>query len=342
MNTKHTNDEIDLNDLVLVIWKEKWKIVFISLIILALTIAYQLNLKPSKIVATTEIRPISVFDEAKYKIYNALTKEVTFDGKRSFQDVEISDDIEKKKYFFRDQNIVNITDLKIKNLDINNVNKEFLFELFLENIESISSLTESVKKFNFIKKEDFPNLEEYENAIADLTSSITFKRNAGSENKKSIDTEFSPIVVQFKGYDVKNWEKFLKFIEKETNLKIQKELSEMFTNYIELVKTIRGFELEDIDAEISTASSQKEKNFLERKKNFIDQNKYIERMQYIFSNSPISDSEEFYAAKIIYDSTAYNTKKKTSLKKMLMVGGIFGLILGILYVLLVNAIKSRR
>ena len=39
MNTKHANDEIDLGDLILVIWKEKWKIVFISLIILVLTIA---------------------------------------------------------------------------------------------------------------------------------------------------------------------------------------------------------------------------------------------------------------------------------------------------------------
>ncbi len=340
MIKKSSIDEIDLLDLTLVIWKAKWKVVSITLIILVLTIIYQLNTKPGKVLATTEIRPISVYDEAKYKIYNAFTKEVTFDSTRSFQKINLSDEV-TKNFILRDQNIVDITDLKIKNLDINNVNKEFLFDLFLEKIEQKSSLASALKKFNFIKKEDFPNNEKYNDAILKLASSITFKE-IQSENKTSMDKELSPIIVQFRGYEVENWEKFLKFIEKETNLEIQQKLSEMFINYIEYVKTIKKFELEDLDAEISTALSENEINFLEGKKNFLNQNKYIERMQDIFSNSPISNSEEFYAAKIIYESTNYQTKKKTSLKTMLFVGGIFGLILGILYVLVGNAIKSRR
>ena len=65
-------------------------------------------------------------------------------------------------------------------------------------------------------------------------------------------------------------------------------------------------------------------------------------MQNIFSNSPISNSENFYAAKIIYESTIYKTKKKTSLKTLVFVGGIFGLIFGMLYVLVVNAVQSRK
>lgn len=349
MIKKAPTDEIDLLDLTLVIWKGKWKVVFIALIILALTIIYQLISKPGKVLATTEIRPISVYDEAKYKIYNAFTKEITFNSTRSFPKVNLKELLMESpqseeittNFIPRDQKVVNITDLKIRHLDINNVNKEFLFELFLEKIEQKSNLAESLIKFNFIKKEDYPNNEAYNKAVIDLASSISFKE-IQSENKKSIDKKLSPIVIQFKGYNVENWEKFLKFLEKKTNLEIQKKLSEMFTDYIEYVKTIKRFELEDIDVEISTALSENEKKILKEKKNFLNQNKYIERMQDIFSSSPISNSEKFYAAKIIYESTDYKTKKKASLKTMLLVGGIFGLILGILYVLVGNAIQNRR
>ena len=349
MIKKASTDEIDLLDLSLVIWKGKWKVISIALIILALIITYQSNIKPGKVLATTEIRPISVYDESKYKIYNAFTNEITFDSARSFQNIYLheltmesfpSEEI-TTNFIPRDQNFINITDLKIKNLDINNVNKEFLFKLFLEKINQKSNLLELLKEFNFIKKEDFLDDDAYNKAVIDLASSISFEE-IKSGNQKSIDEKISPIIIQFKGYDVENWEKFLKFLEKKINQKIQQRLSEMFINYIEYVETIKKFEIEDIDVEISTSSSENEIKLLEAKKNFLNQNKYVERMRNIFSNSPISNSEQFYAAKIIYESTNYTTKKKTSLKTMLLVGGTFGLLFGILYVLVANAIQNRR
>jgi LPS O-antigen subunit length determinant protein (WzzB/FepE family) len=340
MIKKFSSDEIDILDLFLVIWKNKWRVIFIALIIMVITIIFQSNKKPGKVLATTEIRPISVYDEAKYKIYNAFTKEVSFDNKRSFPKMKLTEN-NTESFILKDQNYDSLTELTIKNLDINNINKDFLFELFLEKIEQKSNLSESLKKFNFIKKEDFSNGVEYNEAILDLASSISFNK-IESENEKSVTKEVSPIVIQYKGHDLQNWENFLKFIEKETNLKIQQKLSEMFINYIEYVKTIKKFRIEDIESEIKTASSDFEKDLLNEKKNFLNQNKYIERMQNIFSNSPISNSENFYAAKIIYESTIYKTKKKTSLKTLVFVGGIFGLIFGMLYVLVVNAVQSRK
>mgnify|MGYP000232805887 CR=1 FL=1 len=39
---------------------------------LLLVYIIQLNQTPSKIIASTEIRPITVYDEAKYQIYNSI------------------------------------------------------------------------------------------------------------------------------------------------------------------------------------------------------------------------------------------------------------------------------
>ena len=262
MIKKFSSDEIDILDLFLVIWKNKWRVIFIALIIMVITIIFQSNKKPGKVLATTEIRPISVYDEAKYKIYNAFTKEVSFDNKRSFPKMKLTEN-NTESFILKDQNYDSLTELTIKNLDIKNINKDFLFELFLEKIEQKSNLSESLKKFNFIKKEDFSNGVEYNEAILDLASSISFNK-IESENEKSVTKEVSPIVIQYKGHDLQNWENFLKFIEKETNLKIQQKLSEMFINYIEYVKTIKKFRIEDIESEIKTASSDFEKDLLKK------------------------------------------------------------------------------
>ena len=41
--------------------------------------------------------------------------------------------------------------------------------------------------------------------------------------------------------------KFLKFVQKETNQKIQKKLTEMFNNYLDYSNTVNRFIIEDID-----------------------------------------------------------------------------------------------
>ena len=68
-------DEIDLIDILIVIWKKKFNVIFFILISFALVFLNQniINKEPKKIRATTEISTISVYDEAKYKIYNSIT-----------------------------------------------------------------------------------------------------------------------------------------------------------------------------------------------------------------------------------------------------------------------------
>ena len=64
-------------------------------------------------------------------------------------------------------------------------------------------------------------------------------------------------------------------------------------------------------------------------------------MQNIFLGSPITKTNDFYAARIMYDETKYYTKNKISLLKLLIIGGIFGTLIGIFYVIIANAIQNR-
>ena len=117
----------------------------------------------------------------------------------------------------------------------------------------------------------------------------------------------------------------------------------MFNNYINYVEAIKRYEIEDIDTQLSVTLNEDERIKLEKKKSILKANKYVDRMQDIFSSSPISNSDEFYASKIIYDSTGYNkVNSHTTTKMRFILSIIIGVIIGIFFVLLLTAIRKRR
>ena len=63
-------------------------------------------------------------------------------------------------------------------------------------------------------------------------------------------------------------------------------------------------------------------------------------MQETLSNS-IVNSDDFYAAKLVYVSSD-DVKKRVSIFKMLAVTGLLSLILGIFVILIAHAIRNRR
>ena len=82
---------------------------------------------------------------------------------------------------------------------------------------------------------------------------------------------------------------------------------------------------------------------LEKEKNILLLDKDIDRIQTLFKNTPIAKSDNFFAAKIEVESTQYKKLNfKTSIKPMLISAGLFGLIFGMIYVLITNAAKKRE
>ncbi|MDB2359051.1 hypothetical protein N9V69_03435, partial [Candidatus Pelagibacter bacterium] len=109
---------------------------------------------------------------------------------------------------------------------------------------------------------------------------------------------------------------------------------------------LKGYEM--IEKEISLISSREnEKAFisnlieLEKSKRTILQNKKIERLKFLFSKTPITDKNNFKAAKIDTLTTFYKPTQ-SPLIKILGISLIIGLIISFIYLLLSNIIASRK
>jgi LPS O-antigen subunit length determinant protein (WzzB/FepE family) len=110
---------------------------------------------------------------------------------------------------------------------------------------------------------------------------------------------------------------------------------------------MRGYEM--IEKEIELIKSRVDsKAFiqifskLEKKLRKITSNKDIKRLETLFKKTPVNSSDDFYAAKIMFQSTEHEIVNKRNSIKILFLAGLIGAILGIFYILMTNAIQNRR
>ena len=113
---KPLNDEIDIIGTLLIVWNKKWQVLLITVFVLIGSFITQLYKSPYKVTANTEIRPISVFDEAKYKIYNSIINTIKPYYVKESRSKITSEDIAK---IDKDYKMINteVNDLKINNIN---------------------------------------------------------------------------------------------------------------------------------------------------------------------------------------------------------------------------------
>lgn len=322
MSKTLAKDEIDLIDLILIVWKKKLYVIFFIVISFILVFFNQSTKETSKIIAITEINPITAYDEAKYKIFNSVTNNLNPNY--------IIEDTSKKSQ--NEQKNFNFTTLKIKNssLTINDINRDFLLDFFIDVLSDKNNLSNIIKKSGFIKEENYSSKIEYEEAVNNLALSIDLiKINKINFIKINTNT-------------IKDLENFLNFLEKESNLQVQIKLNELFNSYITYAEALNNFEIEDVEAQLRVTATESLKSNLERRLSVLRSNKHVERMQTIFDSSPISNINYFYAARINFNSTSYKVEDNISYKIIYLVAGICGAIFGIFFVLIANAIKERE
>lgn len=331
MKLKKANDEIDLSEVIQTILNKKWYVFLI--VIFSLVFTYFVNPKKNnnEIIVSYEIRPLTVYDEAKYEIYNSFIRSLKIHHNLKLYDNFYKQSNSDKSVFFNDTKKILENELLA-----GTVNKEFLFDLFKEVIEQQSYIINSLKKFNFLKKQDYLNDSEYELAILNLAGTIKFKNSFEQNNKQT------KYFVQFQTQDVEKWKNFLVFIENDVNQKIKINLLEIFENYLNNSKKIKNFEIEDIDTRLKIISDEKEIIELKQKKSILATNKYYDRMLEAFLDSPFNKTSEFYAAKIIFDSKIENFVYADNNNKKFLLVGIISTILGIFVVLIMNAIFKRK
>ena len=335
MRRSELNDEVNIIEVFMIIWKKKWKLISFVILTLVLMYFYQYNenKKPIKLTSISEIKPITYFDETKYSVYNYFLDQI----KPSY--IEIENNFINNEYYGKnnlpDPENRSVTVKQYSNVNqkplISKIDKRYLYNLFVDKISQKSILVDLIKEFNYFDKEEYPNKKNYEDELIKFVYTIEIVKD---ENR--------PLAVSIKHetINLQKWLELLKFLEKKINNQIQSDISSILNDFLNYSQKIKKFTIEDIDLKLAAIQNEDEKNFLNQKKEIIKENRYVERMQETLSNS-IVNSDDFYAAKLVYVSSD-DVKKRVSIFKMLAVTGLLSLILGIFVILIAHAIRNRR
>jgi LPS O-antigen subunit length determinant protein (WzzB/FepE family) len=108
---------------------------------------------------------------------------------------------------------------------------------------------------------------------------------------------------------------------------------------------MRGYSMIEKEIELIETRTNKDaftKNLLdlEKQRRTLLEDKLFERTVKLFNNTPVITENNFKAANIIYQDTKFESSY--SLKKSIFQAGILGIIFGIFYVIILNAIQQRR
>lgn len=339
MTNKSINneDEVDLIDVISIIWKKKWTIILLTSILLIVTFIYGFLLKDKnyKTVATTEIRGITLYENQKYEVYNNIINSIKPDYNQIIEKkIDSEYRIAEGKYF----NKYNIEYAKyFEYVKINKINKKFLLNLFLDQlINHKTNIKNALVDSGLFKNEDYSTEFELESKLDEFTSKILLSHSAVNDENARIY-----LTAEINSDQLENWEKFLQYFEKSTNEAIREKLIEIFEDYTNYISLINKYVIEDINGLLETNDDQYLIKKLNEEKSILLTNIYTKRINEIFNDSPISKPDKFYAAKIIYDSTKYEHDIFSS-KKLYILIAIIGLILSTFLVLFSNALKNRK
>lgn len=248
MNSKIKSEdvgEIDLYKAAIVIWKGKMKIITITAIAIIVMLGIQSNQKPEKLLylATTEIRPISTFDEFEYETYNLYFKNLGL--KNLFTDKKFfSNSSESKMDNQKSQN----ENLELSVGSYANIERRFLINLFIEKLSDYSLFKKLIIELNFLNQKNYPNKQEFEEAVTKLAASIKLLPPNLDEDKGKIEKYWR---IEFLTGDLKKWKTFLEKIEKPTNNEVRLYLTKSFKKFIKNERVLKEFAIEDINMQIN-------------------------------------------------------------------------------------------
>ena len=230
MKKKQIDDEIDLIAIILTVWTNRYKIFLITLIFITVAAGYYL-IKKHKFIATTKINKISIYDESLYIPYNSLINSVL-----DIKNIDVEDKPVNNSYEI------------IKN----EINKDYLLNLFLVKINEQDILVKALDKFKFIDRDNkvFNNELLYFDQLEKLASKL--KLNQQSKKDSSSEPSWT---IQFETFDKDKWEDVLKYINDEINLSVQKTLIERFHIYKSSLMQLNSYKIEDINNKMNNAKN---------------------------------------------------------------------------------------
>ena len=235
------DEEIDFLELIITIWRDKWKVLLITSIFIFSAYIYESS-KKNNFITYVNIEKISKLDEAFYNSYNFYLKTMNYNSR------DDSDIIRKLK--------------KSGEGNLNRIDQSYLMNLYLSFLQNKKFLEKQIKSSNLIREEDFKNQIEYNDEIAEIS------------NKIILDNE--NLIIRFKTQKVDEWKSFLpklnEALNKNVNYYIQKSVNETILNQ----KKIIEFEIEDLEDNIKLLIEDNKKK-IAKKLYFLDEQAKIAR-----------------------------------------------------------------
>ena len=268
---KNYDDEIDLLDLTKTVWDGKWKIAFFIIVGIFITFGYNFK-KDRNFIATTEIRPITTFEEDKYRLFNQSpntidknkiknrTKNVNNNiNTNKYKDIVIQYLIENK-----DKDIAKfINDNEKDKVTIFEITNKSLLNQYVEEMKEGTLIEVGIEKFNLIDKEEFADEKAYMERVKKFASEIQIITPQNIDGKEKRDVILNNTI---KGQysDIEKWRELLEFIDFEVNQKVRYIVTNRFETIISVLKQKRDFEIEDLNTQIKNVKADYEKNMKNR------------------------------------------------------------------------------
>ena len=243
-------DNVNLTKIILHIGDNIWKVAFITLSTVILTLVYYYSTKQSvpspSYIATTEIEPISNTEILEYERYNLFLNQYALNRSRTIS----AEEMELRR--LGKENLIK------EDLQQNTIDKYFLLDLFIDNIRGGEIIINEIKKFNFIKEEDYKDNKLYEDDIKRLVNSI--KLLPPDISDKMVSCEKASCSnnwrIQFETKDKIEWLNFLKNIEKYINADIREYISNKYEKFLFSQKEFKQYRLEDLDQRIENSTKE--------------------------------------------------------------------------------------
>ena len=226
----NTSDDVDLVEMLNLIWKDKHKVAIVIIIsVISVFFYHSVNQDhDNRFVATTEISPISTLEEGKYNFINNFFFE-----------------------FYEKQKKINFSksDERITGADLE-VTRDILLIHFFEAINEKTFFEKAMRKFKLLDASKYINDKKYNEAIVKKASSIKIFRTNNDILKNESINNFK-ISVKFRYTDENKWNLVLEEVDKEINKYIKKKLQDQFRLFLLNEEQIAQYELQDLSIQIN-------------------------------------------------------------------------------------------
>ena len=294
-NYKNIKDEIDLVNLILLFWRQKWIIILFIVISYLVTFGYLIN-KKKNFTAISEVTPISFFDASKYADLNRIDIcQVT-----SCEKTQVTENLDKtkieKEFTTPDENDTTI-------FKINNTK---LLENFIEILNEKKIFEEAIYKYGLLDSSQYGNEKLYNEAVTKLASSIKIiKPIQLTKNNNNNDISKSLWKIKFIYDDEKKWKDVLEHVNVNANKLIRQILDNNIQNFFISSERKKDFLLSDLITQVENIKEDYKRDMNDRILYLNEQASIAEALGIAKDTLEVAGKKNVYGSNVIIERPFY-------------------------------------